>query len=114
MSDICLLITKPPHSDEGSERMCGLAHRAKEKGNDVTVYLLGDGLFCAKNGQKGKFGQNLKSALDAGISIKASKKDLRARALPPELVNPKVEVVDDLERLFVLDTMENAKRVITW
>lgn len=114
MSDVCLLITKPPHSDEGSERMCGIAHRAKEKGNDVTVFLLGDGVYCAKKGQKGRFGQNLQSALDAGITIKASKRDLEARAMPDGMVNEAVVVVEDLEKEFIIDTMENAKRVITW
>ena len=57
MAKIALLITKPPHSDEGAERMCGISKRAKEREMDVTIYMLGDGVLCAKKDQKGYVGE---------------------------------------------------------
>ena len=86
MNKICLLITKPPHSDDGQERMCGLAKRAREREMEVTVYLIGDGVFCAKKGQKGHMGESIRMALENGIRVRASAKDLVARALPEEQV----------------------------
>lgn len=114
MTNICLLITKPPHSDEGAERMCGISRRAREKGFNVTVYMLGDGVLCAKKDQKGYVGKNMKEALKNGVTIKASAKDLQARAILMEHVEPGVEAIEDFEDAFVEDIMENADRVISW
>ena len=114
MTRVCLLITKPPHSDEGAERMCGIARRAKERNMDVTVYFLGDGVLCAKKDQKGYVGKNMKIALENGVQIRASSGDLKARAIADDQVEPGVEIVEDLEGDFVLDVMENADRVISW
>jgi sulfur relay protein TusB/DsrH len=109
-----MLITKPPHSDENAERMCGLSQQATKKRMAVVLYLLGDGVLCAKKDQKGYVGKNIKSALEQGISIRANKKDLFARAIPDEQVEPGIEIIDDLEGVFVEDVMENADRVISW
>ena len=114
MTKICLLITKPPHSDESAERMCGITQAAKEKGMDVTVYLIGDGVLCAKKDQKGYVGQNIKNALENGVAIKAGENDLQARAIPQEHVESGIEMVSDIEGMFVEDVMENADRVISW
>jgi sulfur relay protein TusB/DsrH len=109
-----MLITKPPHSDESAERMCGISQRAKERDMDVAIYMIGDGVLCAKKNQRGYIGQNMKMAIENGVSISASAKDLRARAIPSEQVEPGVEIVDDLEDNFIDDMMLNADRVISW
>jgi len=114
MTKIALLITKTPHSDEGAERMCGISKRAKEREMDVTIYMLGDGVLCAKKDQKGYVGTNIKIALENGVSIKASANDLNARAIRKEQVEPEIEIVTDLESQFVEDIMESADRVISW
>ena len=114
MAKICILITKPPHSDESAERMCGIARAARGKGMDVTVYLIGDGVLCAKKNQKGYVGQNIKMALENGTIIKAGENDLHARAIPQEHVEPGIEMISDIEGMFVEDVMENADRVISW
>ncbi|MEM2873697.1 MAG: DsrH/TusB family sulfur metabolism protein [Nitrososphaerales archaeon] len=110
MARICLLLMRLPRSDEEAERMYGMAHHAKEQGMDVEIYLLGDGVFCAKKGQK----QNIRTALEKGIFVRASAKDLRARAISKEQVEPRVEIIEDLESIFVEDIMEKADRVISW
>ncbi len=114
MTRNCLLIMKPPHSDESAERMCGIAQRARAKKSEVVVYLLGDGVLCAKKGQKGYVGENLKTALENGVEIKASERDLSARAIASDQIEPGVEILEDLEGAFVDDIMENADRVISW
>jgi sulfur relay protein TusB/DsrH len=114
MARLTLLIMTPPHSDESAERMCGLSNRALERGMEVAVYLLGDGVLCSKKGQKGYIGQNIRAAVERGITVRASANDLRARAITAEQVEQGVEVVEDLEGEFVEDVMEKAERVITW
>jgi sulfur relay protein TusB/DsrH len=109
-----MLIMSPPHSDESSERLCGLSNRAIERGMDVRIYLLGDGVLCSKKGQKGHIGANIRAAISKGISVKASAKDLRARAITAEQVEQGVELVEDMEGDFVEDVMERSERVITW
>ncbi len=94
--------------------MCGIAKRARDKELDVAVYMIGDGVLCAKKDQKGFIGENMKMALKNGVTIKASKNDLFARAVPEDQVEPGVQLIDDLEGIFVEDVMENADRVITW
>ena len=114
MTRLSVLITKPPHSDEAAERICGMTRRAKEREMEVAIYLLGDGVLCAKSGQKGHIGENMREAIENGVEIMASSKDLRARAVPNGQVEPGVEQVDDLEGHFVEDVMERADRVIAW
>jgi sulfur relay protein TusB/DsrH len=81
---------------------------------DIVVYLLGDGVLCTKINQKSLIGQNLKSALKKGVLFKASAKDLRARAIRNNQVEPGVSIIEDFEGEFVDDIMENADRVISW
>ena len=114
MTRMTMLILSPPHSDESAEHMCGLSNRAIERGMEVAVYLLGDGVLCSKKGQRGHIGLNIRAALSKGITVKASAKDLRARAITTEQVEQGVEIVEDLEGEFVEDVMERSERVITW
>ena len=110
MTKLCLLITKVPHSPEDVERFCGVARKAREKDMDVSVYLTGDGVYCAKAGYKEGGVQEM---VEKGVKIKVNGKDLKARALGGRTVEG-VEVLDDFEERFVHETMEEADRVISW
>lgn len=114
LSRLCLLIMKPPHNDDDTDRMCGLLSSAKECGWDVAIYLLGDGVYCAKKGQRGNLGKSMMTALSKGAEINVNLKDMLARAIPTEDVVPGVKVLDDLESAFVDDVMEKASRVVSW
>jgi sulfur relay protein TusB/DsrH len=114
MTRICLLFSKKPKSQESVERMCGLALRAKEKGMDVVIYLLGDGVLCAMRNDKEAIGQSIRALLEEGITIRACKNDLLARAITENHVEQDIEILEDLEGTFVEDAMENAERVISW
>jgi len=114
MSRLCMLVMKPPHSDEDARRMCGLLSSARAKGMGVGVYLLGDGVYCAKKGHRGLVGESLRSALSKGAEINASKKDLLSRAMGEADVEPGVKVLEDLESTFVEDMMERSERVTSW
>jgi sulfur relay protein TusB/DsrH len=109
-----MLIMKPPHSTEDARKMCDLLSAAKSKGMQVGVYLLGDGVFCAKKGHKGLLGESLISALSQGAEISASKKDMISRAISNANVVAGVKVLDDFEGAFVEDVMERSDRVISF
>jgi sulfur relay protein TusB/DsrH len=114
LSRLCLLIMKPPYNDDDTDRMCGLLSSAKGRGWDVVIYLLGDGVYCAKKGQRGYLGNSMMTALGKGAEINANLKDMLARAIPPENVMPGVKVLEDLEGAFIEDVMEKASRVVSW
>ena len=114
MTKLCLLITKPPRVEEQSNRMYGISARALERGFEVAIYLLGDGVLCAKKDQKGHIGNYIKNAIENGAVLNASSKDLLARGILREQVEPGINIVDDFEHMFVKDVMENSNRVISW
>jgi sulfur relay protein TusB/DsrH len=94
--------------------MFGISARAIDDNMNIVVYLLGDGVLCTKANQKSQIGQNLRSALKKGVIFNASAKDLRARAIKNDQVEPGVNIIEDFEGEFVDDIMENADRVISW
>jgi len=94
--------------------MCGLLNAAKDRGWEVGVYLQGDGVYCAKKGQKGSLGVGLRNALQRKAEVYANRKDLLARAIPETNVEPGVKVLDGLEGQFVEDVMERSERTISW
>jgi sulfur relay protein TusB/DsrH len=81
---------------------------------DVTIYLIGDGVLCAKRNQTGHVGHHVHNALSNGVQVVASRDDLLARGLAETQVEQGVEMVDDIEGMIVTDVMEHADRVISW
>jgi len=110
---ICLLLMRTPSSDEDAERMLGILRGAKAQGTEIAVYLLGDGVLCARKGQTGYVGLNLGNAPEK-TTVSASARDLRARGISEGDLEPGVEIIEDLEGVFIEDVMERAERVFTW
>ncbi|MCW4013894.1 MAG: DsrE family protein [Candidatus Bathyarchaeota archaeon] len=109
-----MLITKPPHSGEGAERMCGISSAARLEGMEVSIYLIGDGVLCAKKNQRGHVGANIKLALETNVQVFASSMDLLARGLSGAQVEDGVKMVGNIEDMFVEDVMEHSTRVVSW
>jgi sulfur relay protein TusB/DsrH len=109
-----LLVSKSVHSKDAYDKVFGLAMAARDRGFEIAVYLIGDGVLTAKKDSKVFDDNNFGSVLDSGITIAACKQDLLARALPPEHVQPGIVILDDLEGTFLEDMMENADRVVAW
>jgi len=108
------MMTKTPRDDAGAEKMCGISKRAKERDMEVVIYFLGDGVFCTKRDQKGYIGENMKTALKNGVNLRASKKDLLARAITDDQVESGVEIISNFEEELITDIMERSDRVISW
>jgi sulfur relay protein TusB/DsrH len=109
MNKLCLLITKNPHSPADRERVFGPALLAREKGADVTVYLLGDAVYGAKAGLKES---GIKEIISKGAKVCAAARDVRARAL--KSLEDGVEALEDFDKELVTDMMEDSDRVISW
>jgi len=114
VAQFCILVMRPPSSNEEAERMCSLVNKAKEKGLSTSMYMLGDGVYCVKRRQERHLGYNIRAAIDSGSEVLANAKDLQARGIQLEQVEPGVKVIDDLEGAFVEDVMENSTRAISW
>ncbi|MDD1768345.1 MAG: DsrE family protein [Methanomassiliicoccales archaeon] len=109
---ICILLMRTAFSEEDSERLFGLARC--EPGTEVAIYLIGDGVLCARKGQKGYHSDAIEEALRNGAKMRACLRDLRARGIPTEELVKGIEPVEDLEGMLIEDVMENAGRVFSW
>jgi len=99
-------------SEEDSERLFGLARR--ESGTEVAMYLMGDGVLCARRDQEGYHSDGIKEALRNGAKIRAGLRDLRARGITTGELVTGIEPVEDLEGMLIEDVMEDAGRVFSW
>lgn len=105
------MLMRTPLSEEDSDR---LFSPAKEEGNDLSLYLLGDGVLCARRGQMGYHGAGVREAILRGARVKASARDLRARGVSREELMDGVVPTEDLEGELVEEVMNEAGRVFSW
>ncbi len=83
-------------------------------GTDVTLYLMGDGVLCARRSQKGYHSHGIEEALKNGARVCACSRDLKARGISAEDRHAGIESPDDFESILIEDVMENAGRVFSW
>lgn len=102
---------RTPVSEEDSESLFCVV---RGQGDDATIYLLGDGVLCARRGQSGYHSAGIRESLGEGVQVKASARDLRARGIPKGDIMDGVEALEDLEGSFVEDAMTSAGRVFSW
>lgn len=85
MTNLLLVLSKDPYTTEIPNLVLdiGLHARAK-KGNNVSLYLVEDGVTAAR---KGEFGNKLLDAKKKGIKILADDKAVQSRGLDGKLVD---------------------------
>jgi sulfur relay protein TusB/DsrH len=111
MTRIILLLMRLPASEEEAERILSVALRALERRSEAVIYLLGEGVLWSKGLMPRKYIGNV---LGAGGKVRASKKDLLARAIRLDAIESHIEVVEDLEGKLVDDVMMPSTQVISW
>ncbi len=109
---LCMLLMRTPSTEEDNARIFGVLDHVQ--GRDVAVYLLGDGVLCARKGQAPLIGGGIERALCSGAKVVVGARDLRARGVPATELLDGLEVAEDLEGSFIDDAMERVDRVITW
>ncbi len=83
MTNLLLVLSKDPYTTEMPDIVLDIGLNAKEKGNDVALYLIEDGVTAARNGE---FGKRLTVAQNKGIKIFADDKAVLSRSLTGKMV----------------------------
>ncbi len=104
MTGLLLVLSKDPYTTETPDLVLDIGLNAKEKGNDVSIYLIEDGVTAAR---KSEFGNKLAAAHKKGIKIYADDKAVLSRALTNKLVS----WVEVKEISALLDSIMNTDRV---
>ncbi len=83
MTSLLLVLSKDPYTTETPDLVLDIGLNAKEKGNDVTLYLVEDGVTAAR---KSEFGNKLAAAHKKGIKIYADDRAVLSRSLTDKLI----------------------------
>ncbi len=83
MVNLLLIMSKDPYTTETPDLVLDIGLNAKEKGNDVALYLVEDGVTAAR---KSEFGDKLAAAHKKGIKIYADDKAVLSRSLTDKLI----------------------------
>ncbi len=94
MTSLLLVLSKDPYTTETPDLVLDIGLKAKEKGNDVALYLIEDGVTAAR---KSDFGNKLAVAHKKGIKIYADDKAVLSRSLTNKLVGQvEIKEIGDL------------------
>ncbi len=107
MTKLLLVLSKDPYTTEIPDLVLDIGQNAKEKGNEVALYLVEDGVTAARNGE---FGKRLTSAHKKGIKIYADDKAVLSRSLTDKMVGS----VEIKEISTLLDFIMNDYDRVTW
>ena len=114
MNKISIILSNPPSSDEQVERIFGLLDRANQKGIQIKFFLMGNGVYSSKKGQKNKFYEKIQKAILNGTKIKVCKRDLKARSISDENIEQGIEIIEDFDKTLITEIMEDSDKVISW
>lgn len=87
--------------------------RLIDEGDDVAMYLIGDGVELTKNSQKGNLGKMLEDIAKKGAEIYSSEEDMQARGLSGDKVQSCVKPLTRIFEEIVEDAMERADRLLS-
>ena len=83
MTNLLMVLSKDPYTTETPDLVLDIGLNAKEKGTDVSLYLVEDGVTAAR---KSEFGNKLAAAHKKGIKIYADDKAVLSRSLTNKLI----------------------------
>jgi sulfur relay protein TusB/DsrH len=105
----CILLMKTPCTEGESWRIAEAI-----KAEEDSLFLLGDAVMSCRREYRGHPSTVVSSAITRGAKVFVSARDLRARGVDISELAKGVEVVEDIEGLFIDETMDRADRVIAW
>lgn len=104
MKTLLMVLSKDPYTTETPDLVLDIGLDAKAKGNDVSLYLIEDGVTAAR---RSEFGTKLEAAQKKGIKIYADDKAVLSRALTDKMISS----VQVKEIGTLLDFITNSDRV---
>jgi len=84
MINLLLIMSKDPYTTETPDLVLDIGLNAKEKGNEVSLYLVEDGVTAAR---KSGFGNKLEAAQKKGMKIYADDKAVLSRSLTNKIID---------------------------
>ncbi len=105
MTNLLMVLSKDPYTTETPDLVLEIGLNAKEKGNNVSLYLIEDGVTAAR---KSEFGNKLAVANKKGVKIYADDKAVLSRSLSNKLIGG----VEIKEIGTLLDSIMNYDRVV--
>ncbi|MDI6643539.1 MAG: DsrH/TusB family sulfur metabolism protein [Methanobacteriaceae archaeon] len=93
-------------SEQGFETFIELS-KLYIKTNPVSIYLIGNGVYCARKKSDSNIGRIFKES-----NVYAYKHDLEARGIHQNQLNKRIILFEDYEKM-VTDVMENFHQVIS-
>ena len=104
MTKLLLVLTKDPFTTETPDLVVDVADEAKNKGADVALYLIEDGVTAAREHE---FGQRIATLQQKGVKVFADDKSVLSRGIYDKLIDgveiKEIEtlldfIVDDYDR----------------
>jgi len=83
MTNLLIVLSKDPYTTETPDLVLDIGMNAKEKGNDVSIYLVEDGVTAAR---KSEFGNKLAAAQEKGMKVFADDKAVLSRSLTNKII----------------------------
>lgn len=105
MLKVVSIIIDPPLSERVAKAFDIINEIIRTDAN-VTVYLIGDGVYC------GMRGMTLETIDSERIQVFASKEDLEARGVQEDLLSKRLRCQYDLIGKMIVDIMESADRIL--
>lgn len=106
MAKYTLIASRDAFESKESERFCALAGDLKREGNEVTLFLVQNGVLCAR--QSNASAELSKLAQD-GVAVLADSFSLRERGIAPDRLAAGIQPA---ELDIVVDHMAEGRRVI--
>ena len=111
--DIGFIITKPPLETGIVNRIISYALTAVEKGKNIELFLISDGIWLAKKNQKNKIFEKFLKLKQKGVKINVSKEHIDAAGIKKEEIVSGLILTDKLYKNLVELVMEKWEKVIT-
>lgn len=108
-----IVITKTPTASDLVQNTLKLSHHAIDRGQEVTIFLLSDGVWLAKKNQTGPTSEELKALLSKKTSVVASRQHLKGAGITENELWGGITISDKPYHDLVENVMEHWDRVIT-
>lgn len=103
------VITAPMSSAKDPAQILRIALSKRKEGADVTIFLIGDGVYMATRGHAD---QGVEALVKAGASLLVSEPHLRAAGLSKTMLVEGAELIDRTYKELVVKVMEEWDRVV--
>ena len=111
--DIGYIIPKAPLESGNVSNIISFAEDAIKKRKKVEIFLISDGIWLAKSGQKNNVAKRFEDLIELGMVVIVSKDHLDAAGIKKNELMNGIKVTEDLYTSLVDRVMEKWEKVLT-